>query len=182
MGISSCLLGEKVRFDGQHKRDVFLVETLGWFVEWVPVCPEMEAGMGVPMESVRLVGALKNPRLIGEKSGRDWTKPMQQFSQRRVKQLKGFNLSGYVLKKKSPSCGLERVKVYGKKEIPSLNGRGIFAAALLFHLPLLPAEEEGRLNDPKVRENFIERIFAYQRWHALAKEKKSPHAIILFHK
>ncbi len=181
IGISSCLLGEKVRYDGQHKRDAFLMETLGRFVEWVPVCPELEVGMGIPREPVRLVGNSNNPRLMGEKSGKDWTDSLKEFSTQRVKQLQAMNLSGYVLKKKSPSCGMERVKVYGKKGIPFSNGRGIFATVLSSNWPLLPMEEEGRMNQPRLRENFIERVFAYERWHTLVSERKSRGSIILFH-
>lgn len=168
IGISSCLLGQKVRFDGQHKRDDFLTNTLGPFVEWVPVCPEVEVGMGVPRESIRLAGNPDRPNLIAERSGRDWSEAMRGYSDKRVEELLKLNLCGYILKKDSPSCGFERVRVYPStgKGSPQRNGRGVFTQALLAGSKLLPVEDEGRLNDPKLRDNFIERAFAYQRWQA----------------
>ncbi|MDH3443375.1 MAG: DUF523 and DUF1722 domain-containing protein [Deltaproteobacteria bacterium] len=181
IGISACLLGQKVRFDGGHKRDPFLTETFGAHVEWVPVCPELEAGMGVPRESVRLVGTIANPRMIAERSGKDWTDAMNAFAARRLDELRNLALSGYVLKKNSPSCGLERVRVYNNAGMPNRTGRGLFAAALIKEFPLLPAEEEGRLNDPKLRENFIERVFAYHRWQVLTSKRKSIAALVSFH-
>lgn len=181
IGISSCLLGQKVRYDGAHKRDAYIVEILGKFFEWVPVCPELEVGMGVPRESVRLVGDLNNPRMVGERSGRDWTRDMERFSLRRTKELETMQLSGYILKKNSPSCGMERVRVYGKKGMPVRQGRGLFATALIRHLPSLPIEEEGRLNDPSLRENFIERVFAYHRWQGLIASRPKRGGLVDFH-
>ncbi|MCG3175250.1 MAG: hypothetical protein MOGMAGMI_00172 [Candidatus Omnitrophica bacterium] len=168
IGISSCLLGQKVRYDGQHKHDAYLTKTLGPFVEWVAVCPEVEAGMGVPRPTVRLVGDAASPRMVEESSGRDWTETMTRWAAARVSELARMDLSGYVLKKDSPSCGMERVRVYARAgTAPRREGRGLFAAALMDRLPLLPVEEEGRLNDPPLRENFIERVFAYHRYRAL---------------
>ena len=181
LGISSCLLGQKVRFDGGHKQDAFLCETFGRFVEWIPVCPEIEVGMGVPRETVRLVGAPGDPKMIAERSGRDWTMAMKRFAAIRANQLAELKLSGYVFKKNSPSCGVERVRVYDRKNMPARRGRGLFSAAVMKRLPLLPVEEEGRLNDLALRENFIERVFAYHRWqHALAAAK-SARALVEFH-
>jgi uncharacterized protein YbgA (DUF1722 family)/uncharacterized protein YbbK (DUF523 family) len=181
LGISSCLLGQKVRFDGGHKQDAFLCETLGRFVEWVPVCPEIEVGMGVPRETLRLIGAPGDPKMIAERSGRDWTIAIKRFAAIRTNQLAELGLSGYVFKKNSPSCGVERVRVYDWKNMPAHRGRGLFAAAVIRRLPLLPVEEEGRLNDSALRENFIERVFAYHRWqHALAAAK-SARALVEFH-
>lgn len=180
LGISACLLGQRVRYDGGHKQDFFLTQTLAQFVEWVPVCPEIEAGMGVPRESVRLVGTVDDPKMIAERSGKDWTEAMKKFAAKRAHELAGLNLSGYVLKKDSPSCGIERVRLYGTSTAPARRGRGLFAAALMAGLPLLPAEEEGRLNDPGLRENFIERVFAYDRWRA-AESAKSRSALVAFH-
>jgi uncharacterized protein YbbK (DUF523 family) len=160
IGISACLLGEKVRFDAGHKRDDFLVGTLAPFVEWVPVCPELESGLGVPRESMRLVQSGTGIRLLTVRTKRDETVRLQRYAARRVEQLAGAGLSGFVLKRDSPSCGLERVKVYGHA-IPEKTGRGLFAEALVARFPSLPIEEEGRLNDARLRENFIERIFAY---------------------
>lgn len=181
LGISSCLLGHKVRFDGGHKRDVFLTDLLGKFVEWITVCPEFEVGMGIPRESVRLTGNPSAPSMVAERSGKDWTEAMNRFSAHRVSQLRQLDLSGYVFKKNSPSCGMERVRVYSVKGMPARQGRGLFASALMNELPLLPCEEEGRLGDSALRENFIERVFAYRRWQDLHSTKKSLRALIEFH-
>ncbi len=166
LGVSSCLLGNEVRYDGGHKRDRFLTEELGRFVEWVPVCPEVEAGMGTPRETLRLEASGSGIRLV-TKSGEDATQEMERFSRQRVAALRKLDLSGYVLKKDSPSCGMERVRVYAQNGMPQKKGRGLFARALCEALPLLPIEEEGRLHDPVLRENFIERIFAYRRLREL---------------
>lgn len=182
IGISSCLLGQKVRYDGQHKRDDFLTKTLGLFVEWVPVCPEVDVGMGVPRESIRLVEAAGRLQLVGERSGRDWTEAMQTYASQRVSELLKMGINGYVLKKDSPSCGLERVRIYpvaGKA--PRRDGQGMFAQVLMDASAMLPVEEEGRLNDPKLRENFIERVFAYQRWQLFLEEKPSAGKLVAFH-
>lgn len=181
LGISACLLGQKVRFDGGHKREQFLTDLFGKFVEWIPICPEVEVGMGVPRETVRLVGTLTNPRMVAEKSGKDWTEAMNRFAEKRVREIAEKTLSGYVFKKNSPTCGMERVKVYSNKGMPERQGRGLFAAALMNQWPLLPVEEEGRLNDLKLRENFIERVFAYHRWHQASSGRKSPGALVRFH-
>ena len=182
IGISSCLLGQRVRYDGGHKKDEFLTQTFGRFVEWVAVCPEVEVGMGTPRESIRLVGSATSPQLVGDRSGRDWTEPMQAYAKRRVGELGTMNLAGYVLKKDSPSCGMERVRVYPSKgKAPNRNGRGMFAQVLLDASPLLPIEEEGRLNDPKLRDNFIERIFAYQRCNTLLDDHPSVGKLVAFH-
>ena len=180
LGISACLLGHKVRYDAAHKQDHFLTDTFGRFVEWVAVCPEVEVGMGVPRESVRLVGPVHAPRMIAERSRKDWTDAMNSFAAKRSEDLAGLNLSGYVFKKDSPSCGMDRVRVYEAKTQPARHGRGLFAAALMQKLPLLPVEEEGRLNDPALRENFIERVFAYHRWRA-AETKRSRGGLVAFH-
>ena len=181
IGISSCLLGQQVRYDGGHKRDRCLTQTLGRFVEWVPVCPEVEVGMGVPRERVRLVGSARQPRMIGEQSGKDWTAAMQRYAQARVAQLAPLRLSGYVLKSKSPSCGMERVRVYGRSGVVVGSGRGLFAIALTVAYPLLPVEEEGRLGDPALCGHFIERAFAYQQWQALVSGAASLHTLVAFH-
>jgi uncharacterized protein YbgA (DUF1722 family)/uncharacterized protein YbbK (DUF523 family) len=182
LGISSCLLGRKVRYDGQHKRDDFLVDVLGSFVEWVPVCPELEVGMGVPRESVRLVGLGGAPRMRAERSGKDWTEAMAEYSTRRVEELSRLDLSGYVTKKDSPSCGMERVRLWPEKGgPPRREGVGAFARVLLERMPLLPVEEEGRLHDPHLRESFIERIFAYTRWKAAVAAGMTRGALVRFH-
>jgi len=181
LGISACLLGQKVRYDGAHQQDHFLTDTFGRFIEWIAVCPEVEVGMGVPRETVRLMGSVDEPRLVAEKSAQDWTEAMQRFAALRIKKLAELNLSGYVFKKNSPSCGVERVRVYNPKNMPARNGRGLFAAAVTTSFPLLPVEEEGRLNDPSLRENFIERVFAYHRWQAAIASARSAGALVEFH-
>ena len=181
IGISSCLLGIKVRHDGGHKHDVLITQTLGRHVEWVPVCPEFEVGMGVPREAVRLVGSPANPKMIADKSGKDWTLEMQSYANKRVRKLKDMDLSGYILKKDSPSCGMERVRIYGPKGVPYRQGRGLFAQALMTKLPLLPVEEEGRLYDPGLRENFIERVFGYHRWQTLVSDGRSIKRLVDFY-
>lgn len=183
VGISSCLLGRKVRYDGQHKRDPFLVDVLGAFVEWVPVCPELEAGMGVPREPIRLVGRPGGLRVIAERSGTDHTETMRAYAERRVAELAQDDLSGYVTKKDSPSCGMERVRVYGARGSgpPRRDGVGTFARALLERMPLLPVEEEGRLRDPALRESFIERVFAFARWKALVDDGVTRGGLVAFH-
>ena len=142
LGISACLLGQKVRYDGGHKRDYFVTEIFGPFVEWVPVCPELEVRMGVPREAVRLVGNGTEPRMIAERSGKDWTAEMKRFSASRAGELKRFNLYGYVLKKDSPSCGMERVKIYSPKGGATRDGRGLFAAALMNELRSCPLKKK----------------------------------------
>ena len=180
IGISSCLLGARVRYDGGHKKDDFLVNTFGRWVEWVPVCPEVEVGMGTPRESIRLVREGEAVRLVGPRSGEDWTDRMTAFARRRTEGLAGADLSGFVLKKDSPSCGMERVKVYGGG-MPSRTGRGLFARALLERFPDLPVEEEGRLCDPRLRDNFVERVFAYHRVRELFRSRWTAGSLVAFH-
>ncbi len=163
VGVSTCLLGEEVRWDGGHKHDRYLTGILGAYFEFVPICPEYEVGMGIPREPVSLHGDSDQPRMIGNKSGEDWTERMNRWSRRKLKELVPMGLAGYILKKASPSCGMERVPVKGPKGHPRKVGTGLFAAELMRRMPLLPVEEEGRLNDPGLRENFIVRVFAYHR-------------------
>ncbi|UCE51897.1 MAG: DUF523 and DUF1722 domain-containing protein [Desulfobacterales bacterium] len=170
IGISSCLLGNPVRWNSGHKLDRYLTDTLGQFVEYVPVCPEVEAGFGVPRESFRLVGDPENPRLITFKSKTDHTGQMLRWAKKRVKELEKEDLCGFIFKSDSPSSGMIRVKVYNQKGMPEKKGVGIFARAFMDHFPLIPVEDDGRLHDPKIRENFIELIFALKRWRdGLAK-------------
>jgi uncharacterized protein YbgA (DUF1722 family)/uncharacterized protein YbbK (DUF523 family) len=164
LGISTCLLGEHVRYDGGHKRDAFLADTLGQYVEWVPVCPETECGLSVPREAMRLVGSDESPRLITLQTKIDHTDRMTSWAARRVQELERENLCGFVFKSKSPSSGMERVKVYDADGNARKTGVGLFARAFMGHFPLLPVEEEGRLHDPVLRENFIERIFCLKRY------------------
>jgi uncharacterized protein YbgA (DUF1722 family)/uncharacterized protein YbbK (DUF523 family) len=181
IGISSCLLGEPVRFDGGHKRDSFLTETFGAFVEWVPVCPEVECGFGTPRESMRLVRVDNGVRLLTVRTAVDLTDRMVEYARRRVAALDAEDLSGYVLKKDSPSCGMDRVKIYSTRGVPERSGRGIFAARLVERFPSLPVEEEGRLSDARLRENFIERVFAYWRLRRLFNDRWSLRALVDFH-
>ena len=167
LGISSCLLGNKVRYDGGHKLDPFLVNTLGQFVEYVPVCPEVESGFPVPREAFRLVGDSNHPRLVTRQGGVDSTPQMEHWIEKKLPLLEKEELCGFIFKSRSPSSGMERVKVYNDKGMAEKNGVGIFARALMARLPLLPTEEEGRLQDIHLRENFIVRVFTYRRWQEL---------------
>ncbi len=181
LGISRCLLGDEVRFDGGHKRDSFLTEVFGRYVEWVPVCPEVEAGLGTPREAMRLVGDPQNPRLVTIKSGTDHTRALETMATNRIEQLMELDLSGYVFKKGSPSCGIERVRIYNEKGMPNRNGVGLFARAFIEQFPLIPVEEEGRLCEPTLRENFIERVFCYRRWQDLVQSGVTRQALVQFH-
>ena len=181
VGISACLLGDEVRYDGGHKRDSFLTDILGRFVEFVPVCPEVEAGFGTPREAMQLRRVSGEIRLVTVKSDRDVTAPMERLIRRRVPALDAEHLCGYVLKKNSPSCGLERVKIYDCGGVPSASGRGLFAEALVSRFPLLPVEEEGRLSNPELRENFIERVFAYYRLRVLFGGRWTAASVVEFH-
>lgn len=181
IGVSACLLGQEVRFDGGHKRDTFLLDTLARFVEFVPVCPEVELGLGIPRESLRLERDRTDLRLIGNKSRLDHTGAMREFAAKRVRTLAAYDLSGYVLKKNSPSCGMERVRVYARNGMPSRDGRGLFADELIRQFPYLPVEEEGRLNDARIRDNFIERVFAHRRMRDLFQRNWTYADLIAFH-
>jgi len=169
LGISSCLLGEKVRYDGGHKLDPFLAQTLGGFVEYVPVCPEVECGLPTPRESMRLVGDPEDSRLVTIRSGIDLTERMLNWARIRVEHLENEDLCGFIFKSKSPSSGMERVRIYDKQGMPHKTGIGLFARAFMERFPLLPVEDEGRLHDPALRDNFIERIFVFQRWREMLK-------------
>jgi uncharacterized protein YbgA (DUF1722 family)/uncharacterized protein YbbK (DUF523 family) len=179
LGISSCLLGERVRWNGTHKLDRYLTDTLGTFVE--PVCPEVECGFDVPREPFRQVGDPDSPRLITSRTKIDYTDHMTQWARKRVIELKKEDLCGFIFKSRSPSSGMERVKVYNEKGIPVKKGVGMFAREFMEHFPLIPVEEDGRLHDPKLRENFIERIFAFKRWREALMVKQSRGDLVDFH-
>lgn len=181
LGISSCLLGERVRWNGDHKLDRFLTDTLGKFVEYVPLCPEVECGFGIPREPLRLVGDPDSPRLITSRTNQDYTDRMNQWARKRVAELEKEGLSGFIFKSNSPSSGMERVKVYNEKGIPVKKGVGIFAGVFMEHFPLLPVEEEGRLHDLKFRENFIARVFTLKRWREALGGKESWGNLVNFH-
>ena len=180
--VSACLLGEKVRYDGGHKRDLFLIETLGPFVEWVRVCPEVDCGLSVPREAMRLVGDPKSPRLVTNKTGIDHTDRMERWAKARLDELAGLDLCGYICKKDSPSSGMERVKVYGAGGgIPARTGAGIFTRMFMERFPRIPVEEEGRLTDPLLREMFVERVFCLRRFRDLLARPLSRGALVEFH-
>lgn len=181
IGISSCLLGNMVRYDGGHKWDRFLTQTLGRYVDFVPVCPEVEIGLGIPREAMRLVGELNHPRLLTIRSRIDHTERMMEWAKERVKELEKENLCGFIFKSDSPSSGLERVKVYDPNGIPVKKGVGLFARAFIDHFPLLPVEDEGRLHDPLLRENFIEGIFVWKRWREMVEQNRSKGGLVDFH-
>lgn len=170
LGVSRCLLGDAVRYDGGHQLDRFVAQTLGAFVEFVPVCPEVECGMPIPREAVRLAGDPARPRLVGRETGRDFTGQMEAWAARRLEALAGEGLCGFVFKSGSPSSGLERIKVYpadGGRQPVSYAGVGMFARMFLARFPGLPVEDDGRLHDMGLRENFIERLFVMQRWQEM---------------
>ncbi len=181
LGVSTCLLGENVRFDGGHKLDRFITETLGQFVEYVPVCPEVECGLPVPREAMRLVGDPTSPRLVTSRTNVEHTERMVAWASKRVAELEGEALCGYIFKSNSPSSGMERVRVYDANGVPSKSGVGIFARVFMEHFPLLPVEDEGRLHDMKLRENFIERVFTLKRWRDMLAEGRTRGNLVAFH-
>jgi uncharacterized protein YbgA (DUF1722 family)/uncharacterized protein YbbK (DUF523 family) len=181
LGISACLLGQEVRYDGGHKLDRFITGTLGKYVDFVPVCPEVECGLSIPREAMRLVGDPANPRLVTVRTGIDHTGRMLAWAKRRVAELEQEELSGFIFKSDSPSSGMERVKVYSEAGMPVKNGVGMFARVFMEHFPLLPVEEEGRLHDPKLRENFIEAIFTLKRWRENLAQEQTRHGLVNFH-
>jgi len=182
LGVSSCLLGQKVRYDGGHKHDRFLTDLLGPYVKWVPVCPEVEIGLGTPRPTIRLeADGSGGVQLVMPSTGEELTERMSVYGEERVRRLAAAGLSGYILKKDSPSCGMERVKVWDPNGVPARNGVGTYAEVLLRLWPELPVEEEGRLNDARLRENFITRIFAYRRWQDLMREGPDRAGLMEFH-
>jgi uncharacterized protein YbgA (DUF1722 family)/uncharacterized protein YbbK (DUF523 family) len=181
IGISSCLLGHKVRYDGGHRLDRYIRDTLGQYFQFVPVCPEVECGLPVPRESMRLVGGIDSPRLLTTRSGIDYTERMLAWAANRIRELEKEDLCGFIFKKDSPSSGMLRVKIYNSKGTAERKGSGLFAKAFMAHFPRLPVEDEGRLHDPKLRENFIERIFALRRWRSLLVEPRKMGRLVSFH-
>jgi uncharacterized protein YbgA (DUF1722 family)/uncharacterized protein YbbK (DUF523 family) len=181
IGISSCLLGNEVRWNSGHKLDRYLTDTLGKFVEYVPVCPEVEAGFGVPRESFRLVGDPQKPRLITFKSKTDHTDRMLTWARKRVAELEREDLCGFIFKSDSPSSGMVRVKVYTEKGMPQKKGIGMFAREFMNHFPLIPVEDDGRLHDPLIRENFILQIFTLKRWRDNVAKKPGMGKLVDFH-
>lgn len=164
IGVSACLLGEKVRYNGGHKQEHFITDTLGRFFTFVSVCPETGCGLPVPREPMHLEGDQESLRLLQTGTGRELTAQMQAFCRVKTAELEKEALSGFIFKKNSPSCGLFHAKVKNPGQ-PVKNGRGMFAAAMVGHFPDLPMEEEGRLHQAAFRENFLERVFVYRRWN-----------------
>ncbi len=180
VGISSCLLGQRVRYDGEHKKNEFITESLGGFFEFVPFCPEVAIGMGVPRPPIQLVRAGTRVRARGVRDSQlDVTQQLQDYAEHVAPKLRA--LSGYILKKDSPSCGMERVKVHGARGVPRRDGVGVYAAQLMALDPRLPFEEEGRLMDPVLRENFVERVFIYHRWQTRVAPRVTARAVVDFH-
>lgn len=181
LGISACLLGENVRYDGGHKLDRFLTDTLGQYVEYVPVCPEVECGLPIPRESMHLEGDPESPSLVTSRTKQDMTDRMVRWAEKRVVEIEEEDLCGFIFKSDSPSSGMERVRVYNEKGMPVKKGIGMFAKIFMEHFPLLPVEDEGRLHDPELRENFIERIFILKRWREALTKKESRGIVVNFH-
>lgn len=181
IGVSSCLLGEAVRYNGGHSRDRFITDTLSHFVEFVPVCPEVECGFPVPREAFRLVGDPASPRFMTSKTGQDHTERMKRWCAKKVTELEKEDLCGFIFRKGSPSSGMRGVKVYTEKGMPSRRGVGMFAHAFMEHFPLIPVEDDGRLHDPKLREHFIESVFVLKRWREILKPKPTRKGFIDFH-
>ncbi|WP_422132707.1 YbgA family protein [Endozoicomonas sp. ALD040] len=181
LGISACLMGQKVRYDGGHKRSSFCMNTLSQYFHFEPVCPEVAIGLGTPREPIRLVGDIQKVRVVGtDHPDVDVTDQLTDYGYKKAKEL--TDISGYILMQKSPSCGMERVKVYHENGCPSgVSSAGAYAKALMAASPLLPVEEEGRLHDPVLRENFFTRVYAYHRWHNEVLNNPSHAAVVRFH-
>ena len=181
IGISSCLLGEKVRYNGQHQHDRFLTETLGKYVDYVPVCPEVECGLPIPRPAMRLVGDPASPRLMTSSTGVDLTDKMMTWAPDKLSTLENQDLAGFIFKARSPSSGMERVKVYNGRGGMAGRAPGMFAKAFMDHFPLLPVEDDGRLHDPNLRENFIERIFTLTRYREAIRKGNPARGLVSFH-
>ncbi len=181
VGISSCLLGNRVRYDGGHKLDHFLHDRLGSFVTFVPVCPEVECGLPVPREAMRLVEVGGSVRLLTQKTMKDITPAMSSWAGRKIAELEKLPLCGFIFKSRSPSSGMKSVKVYTENGGVTKTGVGVFARAFIEAFPLLPIEEEGRLNDDGIRENFIERLFVTHRWLSMEAGGVTRRSLVEFH-
>jgi uncharacterized protein YbgA (DUF1722 family)/uncharacterized protein YbbK (DUF523 family) len=181
VGISACLIGEEVRYNGGHKRHRYVHEVMGRHFRYLPVCPEVAIGLGVPRPPIRLVGSAEAPRAVeADHPERDSTDALAAYGREQADALAG-QISGYILKAKSPSCGMERVKVYDHNGVPAGAGRGIYAEALIRRHPTLPVEEEGRLNDPDIRDNFVERVYVFDRWRRMQLAGLTAGRLVDFH-
>jgi uncharacterized protein YbgA (DUF1722 family)/uncharacterized protein YbbK (DUF523 family) len=181
MGVSSCLLGNNVRYDGNHKRDHYLCDTLGRFVSWIPVCPETECGLPVPREPMRLIGDSSHPRLVAKVSGGDYTEQMRKWVHFKLMELKNKNLCAFIFKSKSPSCGVNAIKMCDKTSIRDFEGRGIFAQSFIDNFPLVPVTDDNQIYDLQERENFIDKIFVYKTWRELLQRDHNINSLIAFH-
>jgi uncharacterized protein YbgA (DUF1722 family)/uncharacterized protein YbbK (DUF523 family) len=181
IGISTCLLGEKVRYDGGHKLDRYITDTLGHYFEWFPVCPEVEYGLPVPRESMHLIGDPASPRIVTVKTGVDHTEGMKKWAEDKLRQLEKEDLCGFIFKSKSPSSGIGGIKVYTSSGMPSNKGTGIFGGALMHFFPFIPVIDDGRLHNPNMRENFIEQVLIYKRWNTFIKNGPKIRDLIVFH-
>jgi len=181
IGISTCLLGERVRYDGGHKLDRYITDTLGLHFEWVPVCPEVEYGLPVPREPMHLIGDPASPRIVTVRTGIDHTGGMKKWAENKLRRLEKKELCGFIFRSRSPSSGIGGVKVYTSSGMPGKEGAGIFGGAFMSHFPLLPVIDDGRLHDPSLRENFIERVFVYRRWKEFPKNKPGIGKLAAFH-
>lgn len=181
VGVSSCLLGEHVRYDGGNKHDRFITETLETYFDWIPVCPEVEYGLPVPREAMHLEGDPASPRLVTIKTGIDHTDGMRRWAEKKLKQLEKEDLCGFIFKGRSPSSGIYGIKVYNLSGIPGGKSEGIFGGAFKRSFPLIPVIDDGRLHDPELRENFIEKVFVYKRWKDFLKNKNNIREVVSFH-
>lgn len=181
VGVSSCLLGERVRYDGQHKLDRFIRDTLGKYFHYVPVCPEVECGLPTPRESMHLAGPLESPRLVTSKTKVDYTDLMERWAREKVMELGKEALCGFIFKTRSPSSGMRQISVFGDDGVARKQGVGIFARIFMERFPLIPVEDDGRLHDPVLRENFIERIFTYKRYRECIEKGKRLGNLVRFH-
>ncbi len=181
LGVSACLLGQSVRYDGQHKLDHYISDVLGKYVEWLPVCPEVECGMSIPREAMHLTGTPESPHLLTIHTGIDHTAKMKAWCKKRVNELAKEDLCGFIFKSNSPNSGLLRVKVFNAKGIPEKNGVGFFARAFTECFPLIPVEEEGRLHDSGIRDRFIDHVAVYSRWREYVKTENTVRGLQNFH-
>lgn len=181
IGVSACVVGENVRFDGSHARDSYLTETLAKYVEFVPLCPELACGMGLPREKVRQVDCAGDIRLIGRDSGEDWSDRMLKWCERVLPGLEEEGLNGFVFKSRSPSCALQRGKIVSTTKSPATRGAGFFSSKVMDMFPLLPVEASDRLHNPIIRENFIRRVFLLKRWRELGDKGKQIGHLVDFH-
>jgi len=181
IGISSCLLGEKVRYDGVHRLDKYITDTLGHYFEWVAVCPEVEYGLPVPRESMHLIGDPVSPCIVTIRTGVDHTEGMKKWAADKFRQLDKEDLCGFIFKSKSPSSGLGGIKVYTSSGMSSNRGTGIFGGAFMRYFPLIPVIDDGRLHNPNLRENFIEQVLVYKRWKEFLKKGAKIRDLIAFH-